>query len=93
MAPTPEQDALFLAKTILRCWNTAHLAVERSYRRLVERKLRKRAMLRLQILSVHAGEDVKPLCRQQLSSDVLDAGKISADRTANFIAIRRYLVR
>jgi hypothetical protein len=67
--------------------------VERSHRRLVERELLERAILRLEILGVHAGEDVKPICRQQLASDVLDAGKVSADRTANFIAVCRYLVR
>jgi len=42
-------------------------------------------------LGVHAGEGVKPIC--SLSSDVRDAGKITTDRIANFIAICRYLVR
>jgi len=59
----------------------------------VERELRKRAILRLEILGVHAGEDVKSICRKQLSSGVGDAGKITTDRIANFIAICRYLVR
>jgi len=69
------------------------LPTERSHRRLLERELLKRAILRLEILGVHAGKDVKPRCRQQLSSDVLDAGKITTDQIANFIAICRYLVR